>query len=35
MRRIFVPKGDEMAGWKTMHNVEHHSLYSSQSIIEE
>jgi hypothetical protein len=34
LRRIFGPKGDEVAGgWRKLHNEEVHSLYSSPSII--
>jgi hypothetical protein len=34
MRRIFRPKGDEVAGdWRKLHNEELHNLYSSPSII--
>jgi hypothetical protein len=34
LRRIFVPKGDEMTGdWRQLHNEELHNLYSSPYII--
>jgi hypothetical protein len=34
LRRIFGPKRDEATGgWRTLHNVELHNLYSSPSII--
>jgi hypothetical protein len=34
LRRIFGPKGDEVrGGWRKLHNVELHKLYSSPSII--
>jgi hypothetical protein len=34
MRRIFVPKRDEVAGgWRKLHNEELHNLYSWPSII--
>jgi hypothetical protein len=34
LRRIFVPKRDEVTGgWRKMHNEELHNLYSSPSII--
>jgi hypothetical protein len=34
LRRIFGSKRDEVAGgWRKMHNVELHNLYSSSSII--
>jgi hypothetical protein len=34
VRRIFGPKGDEVAGeWRKLHNKEIHNLYSSPSII--
>jgi hypothetical protein len=34
LRRIFVPKRDEMTGeWRKLHNEELHDLYSSPSII--
>jgi hypothetical protein len=34
LRRIFVPKRDEVTGeWKKLHNKELHDLYSSPSII--
>jgi hypothetical protein len=34
LRRIFGPKRDEVpGGWRKLHNKEHHSLYSSPSII--
>jgi hypothetical protein len=34
LRRIFVPKGDEIiGGWRKLHNVEIHNLYSSPNII--
>jgi hypothetical protein len=34
LRRIFVPKKDEMTGeWRKLHNKELHDLYSSPSII--
>jgi hypothetical protein len=34
LKRIFVPKRDEMAGeWRKLHNEELHDLYSSPSII--
>jgi hypothetical protein len=34
LRRIFGPKRDRVTGgWRTLHNEEHHNLYSSPSII--
>jgi hypothetical protein len=34
LRRIFVPKRDEVTGgWRKLHNDELHNLYSSPSII--
>jgi hypothetical protein len=34
LRRIFGPKGDEVTGgWRKLHNVELHNLYSPPSII--
>jgi hypothetical protein len=34
LRRIFGPKRDEMSeGWRKLHKVELHNLYSSPSII--
>jgi hypothetical protein len=34
LRRIFVPKRDEVTGeWRKLHNVELHNLYSSPDII--
>jgi hypothetical protein len=34
LRRIFGPKRDEVTGgWRKLHNVELHNLYSSPSII--
>jgi hypothetical protein len=34
LRRIFVPKGDEViGGWRKLHNEELHDLYCLQSII--
>jgi hypothetical protein len=34
LRRIFVPKRDEMTGeWRKLHNEELHNLYSSPDII--
>jgi hypothetical protein len=34
LRRIFVPKRDEMTGgWRKLHNEELHNLHSSLSII--
>jgi hypothetical protein len=34
LRRIFVPKRDEVTGeWRKMHNEELHNLYSSTDII--
>jgi hypothetical protein len=34
LRRIFVPKRDEVTGgWRKLHNEELHNLYSSPSII--
>jgi hypothetical protein len=34
LRRIFVPKRDEVTGgWRKLHNEELHKLYSSPSII--
>jgi hypothetical protein len=34
LRRIYGPKRDEMTGgWKTLHNEELHSLYSSSNVI--
>jgi hypothetical protein len=34
LRRIFVPKRDEVTGgWRNLHNEELHGLYSSPSII--
>jgi hypothetical protein len=34
LRRIFVPKRDEVTGgWRKLHNAELHNLYSSPSII--
>jgi hypothetical protein len=34
LRRIFVPKRDEVTGeWRKLHNEELHDLYSSPSII--
>jgi hypothetical protein len=34
LRRIFGPKRDEVTGgWRKLHNVELHTLYSSPSII--
>jgi hypothetical protein len=34
LRRIFIPKTDEMTGgWGKLHNEELHDLYSSPSII--
>jgi hypothetical protein len=34
LRRIFVPKRDEVTGeWRKLHNDELHDLYSSTSII--
>jgi hypothetical protein len=34
LRRIFGPKkGDVIGGWRKLHNVEFHNLYSSPSII--
>jgi hypothetical protein len=34
LRRIFGPKGDEVAGdWRKLHNEELRNLYSSPSII--
>jgi hypothetical protein len=34
LRRIFVPKRDEVTGeWRKLHNEELHDLYSSGSII--
>jgi hypothetical protein len=34
LRRIFVPKRDEVTGeWRKLHNEELHDLYSSPNII--
>jgi hypothetical protein len=34
LRRIFVPKRDEVTGgWRKLHNEELHNLYSSPSIV--
>jgi hypothetical protein len=34
LRRIFVPKRDEVTGeWRKLHNEEFHNLYSSPNII--
>jgi hypothetical protein len=34
LRRIFVPKRDEVVGdWRKLHNEELHNLYSSPNII--
>jgi hypothetical protein len=34
LRRIFGPKRDEVTGgWRELHNMEPHNLYSSPSII--
>jgi hypothetical protein len=34
LRRIFVPKGDDVTGgWRKLHNEELHNLYSLPSII--
>jgi hypothetical protein len=34
LRRIFGPRGDEVAGdWRKLHNEELHNLYSSPNII--
>jgi hypothetical protein len=33
LKRIFVPKRDEVTGWRKLHNEELHGLYSSSSII--
>jgi hypothetical protein len=34
LRRIFVPKRDEVTGgWRKLHNEELHNFYSSPSII--
>jgi hypothetical protein len=34
LRRIFVPKRDEVTGgWRKLHNEELHGLYSSPNII--
>jgi hypothetical protein len=33
LRRIFGPKGDDVTGWRKLHNEELHGLYSSPSII--
>jgi hypothetical protein len=36
LRRIFVPKTDEVTGeWKKLHNEELHNLYSSPDIIKQ
>jgi hypothetical protein len=36
LRRIFVPKTDEVTGeWKKLHNKELHNLYSSPDIIKQ
>jgi hypothetical protein len=36
LRRIFVPKRDEVTGeWRKLHNEELHNLYSSPNIIKE
>jgi hypothetical protein len=34
LRRIFVPKRDEVTGdWRKLHNEEHHNLYTSPNTI--
>jgi hypothetical protein len=33
LKRLFVPKRDEVIGWRKVHNEELHNSYSSQSII--
>jgi hypothetical protein len=33
LRRIFLPKRDEVIGWRELHNEELHNLYCSPSII--
>jgi hypothetical protein len=34
LRRMYGPKRDEVTGgWRKLHNVENHNLYSSQNVI--
>jgi hypothetical protein len=33
LRRIFGPKDEVAGGWRKLHNVELHNVYSSPSII--
>ena len=33
LRRIFVPKGDDNAQWRRLHNEELHCMYRSPNIV--